>query len=101
MTKILFERSGGIVGQDIKLDLDLDTLPASEALNLIHLIQEANFFKLPEELVAPSTPDEFVYTLTVESGSSQRCVRTSDTSSPEALRPLLNVLSTLAMVSLK
>jgi len=101
MTKILFERSGGIVGQDIKLDLDLDTLPASEALNLIHLIQEADFFKLPEDLVATSTPDEFVYILTVESGSSQHCVRSSDTSSPEALRPLLNVLSTLAMVSLK
>ena len=101
MTKILFERTGGIVGQDIKLDLDLDTLPASEALNLIHLIQEANFFKLPDDLVATSTPDEFVYTLTVESGSARHCVRTSDTSSPESLRPLLNVLSTLAMVSLK
>jgi len=99
MTKILFERTGGIVGQNIDLDLDLDTLPANEALNLIHLIQEANFFKLPEDLVGASTPDEFVYTLTVESGSSRHCIHTSDTSSPESLRPLLNVLSTLAMVS--
>lgn len=99
MTKIMFERSGGIVGQDINLDLDLDTLPASEALNLIHLVQRANFFKLPEDLVATSTPDEFVYDLTVESGSARHCVRTSDTSAPESLRPLLNVLSTLAMVS--
>src|SRR5262245_31074720 len=99
MTKIQFERTGGIVGQNIELDLDLDTLPASEALNLIHLIQEANFFKLPEDLVGTSTPDEFVYTLTVESGSSRHSVRASDTSSPESLRPLLNVLSTLAMVS--
>lgn len=99
MTKILFERSGGIVGQDINLNLDLDTLPASEALNLIHLVQQANFFKLPEDSVATSTPDEFVYTVTVESGSSRHCIRTSDTSAPETLRPLLNVLSTLAMVS--
>ena len=99
MTKIKFERSGGLVGQNIDLDLDLDTLPANEALNLIHLIQGANFFKLPENLVATSTPDEFTYTLTVESGSAQHCVNTSDTSAPESLRPLLNVLSTLAMVS--
>lgn len=98
MTKITFERSGGLMGQNINLDLDLDTLPASEALNLIHLIQEADFFKLPEDLVATSTPDEFVYTLTVESGSAQHSVRASDTGAPESLRPLLNVLSTLAMV---
>ena len=98
MTKITFERSGGLMGQNINLDLDLDTLPASEALNLIHLIQEADFFKLPEDLVATSTPDEFVYSLTVESGSAQHFVRASDTNAPESLRPLLNVLSTLAMV---
>jgi hypothetical protein len=98
MTKIKFNRSGGIVGQNIDLDLDLDTLPANESLNLIQLVQKANFFKLPEDLVATSTPDEFIYTLTVESGSSSRCVRTSDTGAPETLRPLLNVLSTLAMV---
>ena len=98
MTKISFERSGGFLGQNIDLNLDLDTLPANEALNLIHLVQQADFFKLPEDSVATTSADEFVYTLTVESGSSQHCVRTSDTSAPEALRPLLNVLSTLALV---
>ena len=98
MTKIAFERSGGFLGQNIDLNLDLDTLPASEALNLIHLVQQADFFTLPEDSVATTSADEFVYTLTVESGSSQHCVRTSDTSAPEALRPLLNVLSTLALV---
>ena len=98
MTKIAFERSGGFLGQNIDLNLDLDRLPASEALNLIHLVQEADFFKLPEDLVATSTPDEFVYTLTVESGSARHCIRTSDTTAPESLRPLLNVLSTLALV---
>ena len=98
MTKIKFNRSGGIVGQEIDLDLDLDTLPANESLNLIQLVQKSDFFKLPEDLVGNSAPDEFIYTLTVESGSSQHCIRTSDTSAPDSLRPLLNVLSTLAMV---
>jgi hypothetical protein len=98
MTKIKFNRSGGFLGQEIDLDLDVDTLPANEALNLIHLVQKSDFFKLPEDMVGTATPDEFIYTLTVESGSSQHCIRTSDTSVPDALRPLLNVLSTLALV---
>ena len=98
MTKIKFNRSGGVVGQEIDLNLDLDTVPANEALNLIQLVQKADFFKLPGDLVGTAVPDEFIYTITVESGPSQHCVRTSDTSAPESLRPLLNVLSTLALV---
>jgi len=99
MTKITFERSGGLLGQDIFLDLDLDTLPANESLNLIQLIQRANFFKLPEDLAGQSTPDEFQYTVTVDSGNTHHCIHTSDTSAPDSLRPLLNILSTLARVS--
>jgi hypothetical protein len=98
MTKIKFNRSGGVVGQAIDLDLDLDTVPANEALNLIQLVQNSDFFKLPEDLVGTAAPDEFIYTVTVESGSSQHCVRTTDTGAPDSLRPLLNVLSTLALV---
>ena len=99
MTKITFERSGGLVGHEIFLDLDLDTLPASESLNLIQLLQRANFFKLPENIVAQSTPDEFQYRVTVESGSTHHTIHTTDTGAPEALRPLLNILSTLAQVA--
>ncbi len=98
MTRITFERSGGLLGQDIFLDLDLDTLPTNESLNLIQLLQRANFFKLPENLVAQSAPDEFQYRVTVDSGSTHHTICTSDTTAPEALRPLLDVLSTLALV---
>ena len=99
MTKITFQRSGGLLGQDIDIDLDLDTLPANEALNLLQMLHRCNFFRLPENLVAKSTPDEFQYTIIVESGSSRHRIRTSDTGAPESLRPLLNELSTIAMVS--
>jgi hypothetical protein len=99
MTTITFERSGGVVGQEIFLDLDLDTLPSSESLNLIQLLQRANFFKLPRNLEAKSTPDEFQYRVTVDSGSTHHSIRTSDTTAPESLRPLLNILSTIAQVA--
>lgn len=98
MTRITFERSGGLLGQDIFLDLDLDTLPTSESLNLIQLLQRANFFKLPEKPVTQSMPDEFQYRVTVDSGSTHHTISTSDTAAPETLRPLLDILSTLARV---
>jgi hypothetical protein len=99
MTRIIFKRTGGFLGQDMYLDLELDTLPASESFNLKRLVQRADFFKLPENLVASSTADEYVYDLRVESGSVRHHIRTSDTGAPESLRPLINVLSTLAVTS--
>ena len=98
MAKIKFERSGGVVGQNINLDLDLDSLPASESQHLLHLIQESDFFNLPENLVATSTPDEFKYAIEVEAGAARHSIHTSDTGAPESLRPLLRELSALAMV---
>ncbi len=99
MTKITFERSGGLMGQEISLDLDLDTIPPDEAQNITQLLQRANFFKLPSNLVSRSTPDEFQYQITVDSGTLHHTVHTCDTSAPAALRPLLNLLSALARVS--
>ena len=96
MTRIKFERSGGIVGQNIDLDLDLDTIPANEMTHLMHLIQESDFFHLPQDMVAKASPDEFEYTITVESGAMQHNVCATDTSLPDALRPLIHELSTLA-----
>ena len=98
MTKIKFERSGGLLGQSINLDLDLDSLPAQESQDLLQRIQKCDFFKLPENLVTKSNPDEFQYAITVESGTAQHSVRTSDTSAPESLRPLIAELSSLAKV---
>ena len=99
MAKIMFERSGGVLGQTIDSTLDLDTLPSSESRHMMNLIQEADFFRIPENLAAPSTADEFLYTITVESGATRHRVRVSDTTMPEALRPLINELVTLATIS--
>jgi len=99
MTKVHFERSGGFLGQDILLDIDVNTLPAHEALDLLQLLQQADFFRLPENLVGTTSTDEFTYTISVEAGSARHRVRVSDTSLPESLRPLINQLSTIAMTS--
>ncbi|MEP7136607.1 MAG: protealysin inhibitor emfourin, partial [Chloroflexota bacterium] len=41
---------------------------------------------------------QFLYTITVQAGAMRNRVRVSDTSMPEALRPLINELATLAAV---
>ena len=99
MTKITFDRSGGILGQELRLNLDLDTLPANEALKLLNQIQRSDFFNQPENLAGSATPDEFTYTVTVESGATHHRVRVTDTKTPDSLRSLLDMLSAIAVFS--
>lgn len=99
MTWITFERSGGFLGQNVHLDLDLDTIPADEALRLMHQIQTSDFFKLPENLDAQAGPDEFLYSITVEAGSVRHGIRTTDSTMPDVLRPMIDTLSTIAIFS--
>ena len=87
------------MGQEISLNLEINSLAAAEAQNLLQLVNKADFLKLPEDLIALSTPDEFQYTITLESGDSRHTVRVSDTSAPESLRMLLEELTILATIS--
>ena len=99
MAKIMFECSGGFLGQSKDIALDLDTLPSNESRHLLCLIQKADFFNIPENLVARSTADEFLYAITVEAGTTRHRVRVSDTDMPTALRPLIDELTALAALS--
>jgi hypothetical protein len=93
MTQITFERSGGILGRTVSLSLNLDDLPADQSRILQQFLDEADFFNLPENLISSPLPDEFNYTITVETAAKQHTVRLSDTSATDALRPLLDNLS--------
>lgn len=96
MTKINFKRTGGILGREIDKNIDLNELPAAESQELMQLITETNFFKIPQNLIQHAIPDEYEYTVTVEAGNTHHTVHASDASAPESLRPLLDKLSTLA-----
>lgn len=93
MTKISFERSGGVVGKTIQHELDLDTLPAEEAEYLQRLIAEADFFNVPESAVMGSNPDEFHYLITIDNASEKRTVRTTESAMPSSLQPLVKELT--------
>ena len=99
MTTIAFKRSGGFVGQGMRFQLDLEQLPAKDARYVIYLIEQAEFFNLPENLIVKFNPDEYQYTITIDVGIISHTVRTNDTTMPASLRPLVDELSSLKSVA--
>ena len=95
MTTITFKRSGGFVGKGMRFQLTLDELPTQNANALLHLIEKAEFFTIPENLIVKFNPDEYQYTITVDAGVICHTVRTNDTTMPISLRPLVDELSSL------
>lgn len=96
MTTISYKRTGGAIGKEIAVDFNLAEMPANISQRLQNLITESNFFANPVVNEALSRPDEFEYTVTIDAGNSMHTVRTTDTSMPESLRPLIEDLTELA-----
>ena len=95
MTTITFKRCGGFVGKGMRFELSLDELPRNDASALMHLIEQAEFFNIPENLIIKFNPDEYQYTIKVDSGFLSHTVRTNDSTMPVSLRPLVDELSSL------
>ena len=95
MTTITFKRSGGFVGKGLKFQLTLDDLPSSDATALLQLVEQSEFFNIPENLIVKFNPDEYQYTITVDAGIICHTVRTNDSTMPATLRPLVDELSSL------
>jgi hypothetical protein len=91
--RIKFERTGGFAGIRLATDFDLDDLPDEQANQLRKLLDDMDFDELPEKLMKGNQmPDEFTYSITVETENRQHTVITSDTSAPEKMQPLLELL---------
>ncbi len=97
-----FVRSGGFAGIRLTASLDTEQLPAEQASNLDKLIKDADFFNLPKQIMpnAPG-PDRFEYRITITSDQKERSVVVNEAAAPDRLRPLLDYLTTLALVSKK
>ena len=98
MTTITFERSGGVTGKDLHLDLDLNTLPEDESQHLLKLISDADFFNIPEGPIEQFTADEFQYTINVNAGQANHTIHTSDSTMPKNLMPLAKELTMLKIL---
>ncbi len=99
---IEFVRTGGFAGIRLQTTVDTQQLPTEQASTLDRLIAESGFFRLPEQLLPEKpAPDRFQYQVTIAAPDQTHSVEASDPAVPESLRPLLNYLTTLAMVSKK
>ncbi|MBI5352680.1 MAG: hypothetical protein HZB50_08605 [Chloroflexi bacterium] len=92
MMQIHFERTGGFMGRNIALDLDLSSLPPDQAAALKLLVDESDFFNLTELRPENPMPDGFVYSITVETETNKHTIHASELKFPQRLRPLLNDL---------
>ena len=98
MTTVSFERSGGVIGNELRFDINLNTIPDDEAIQLMRLIDKADFFNVPENLAGSTSPDEFQYAIKVDNGGDTHTVRTTDTTMPENLRPLVRELTMMKIL---
>lgn len=98
MTTITFERTGGLVGNDLHLDLDLDSLPEDESQHLMKLIDEADFYNIPARTAEQFTSDEYKYKISLKGEQASHSVQTSDSSMPRSLLPLTKELTMLKIL---
>ncbi|MGO8991596.1 MAG: protealysin inhibitor emfourin [bacterium] len=100
--RISIERSGGFAGITMKTAVDKKDLAPDEALKLHQLVEDADFFNLPREIMPPSrSRDRFQYKLTVEENGRQHTVRVTEEAMPEKLKPLVKWLMERARQSRK
>ncbi|MDC4202818.1 MAG: hypothetical protein MPW14_13580 [Candidatus Manganitrophus sp.] len=95
-TEIRFERSGGVAGIRTISTIHSESLPEEERNHLRSLIDRSGFFGLPEEIIGPPRPDQFLYTITVAVDGREHTVRTTETAAPEQLRLLIEWLNEAA-----
>ncbi|HLO14593.1 MAG TPA: protealysin inhibitor emfourin [Anaerolineales bacterium] len=95
--RIKFERTGGFAGIRLATDLKLDDLPDEQAKAIVELLDDLDFNELPQQMMNDSgMPDQFTYTITVETNKGEHTVVTGDVSAPEKMQELLQLLNRLA-----
>jgi hypothetical protein len=94
--QIHFERSGGLLGRIEKAQIDTDSLSAEEAEEIEKIVNQANFFTLPEAIINPRGADQFTYKLMIDNSEQQHSIKVGDSVIPENLQPLVQKLTRIA-----
>lgn len=95
--RIKFERSGGFAGIRLTADIEAEDLPEDQKNEIFDLLDEIDFEELPGKLAGKmAIPDEFVYSITVESGKKEYRVLAGESALPVDTQPLLEILERIA-----
>src|SRR5512138_407016 len=100
--RIKYERTGGFAGMRIATDLKLGDLSDEHASRISELLDDLDFGELPEQIPGDAAmPDQFTYTITVETKKWEHTVTTGDASAPEKMQELFRLLDRLARTKKK
>lgn len=95
--KIKFERTGGFAGIRLAADIEVNNLPEDQKREILDLLDELDFDELPAKLSGKMpVPDEFVYSIVVESEKREYKVMAGETALPGDMKPLLEILERIA-----
>lgn len=95
--RIKYERTGGLMGLNLSADIQPDELPEEQAQPLLDLLDHMDFDEMPEQVMSdPTLPDQFTYTITVETQDRERTIVVGDASAPEEMQELLRLLDRIA-----
>ena len=92
--KIHFQLSGGLEG-GIVIDkkIDTDSISPEESSKLEKLINESNFFNLPEHIQTnKNSADYFTYKISIENQTKKHSIERKDFSIESKLDPLIDYL---------
>jgi hypothetical protein len=91
--QIKFERTGGFAGIRLTAEIEMDDLPEDQKKEIIEMLDELDFEELPAKLGGKMpVPDEFVYTIVVESEEREYKVLAGESALPQDMQPLIKML---------
>ena len=100
--RIKFERTGGFAGIRMAADLKPEELPEEQARTISALLDDLDFKKLPEKMMdEKGMPDQFTYTITIQTKDWQHTVMTGESSAPEKMQELIQLLNPLTRTQKK
>jgi hypothetical protein len=94
---IIYEKTGGFAGITISKSFNLEDLPQKDAWRIKTLIDQIDFSALPSNFdKADGIPDQYNYSITVETEEWTHTIAASDSSAPSEVQPLIEILNTLS-----
>lgn len=94
--KIKFERSGGFAGVRLAAEIEVNELPEDQKKEILELLDELDFEELPAKLGGKMpVPDEFVYSIVVESDEREYKVLAGESALPSEMQPLIEILESI------
>lgn len=95
--RIKFERTGGFAGIRLAAEIDMKDLPEDRKREIIELLDDMDFDELPKKLAGRMpVPDEFVYSIIVESEEREYKVLAGESALPGGIQPLIEILEGIA-----